>query len=102
MNIDDFVVHENHGIGQYKGIEKIDVNGIQKDYIVIQYKANDRLMIPTDQMNLVQKYIGGGNVKKPSLNKLSGNDWAKAKQKLRNQSMKWQMIWLNCIRKEPS
>lgn len=81
LNIDDYVVHENHGIGQYKGIEKIDVNGIQKDYIVIQYKANDRLMIPTDQMNLVQKYIGGGNIKKPSLNKLSGNDWAKAKQK---------------------
>ncbi len=81
LNVGDFVVHENHGIGQYMGIEKIDVNGIQKDYIVIQYKGQDRLMIPTDQMNLVQKYIGGGGVKKPSLNKLSGNEWTKAKQK---------------------
>lgn len=78
--IDDFVVHENHGVGQYKGIEQIEVQGIKKDYIIIQYRGNDRLFIPTDQMNLVQKYIGGEAVK-PRLNKLSGIEWQKAKQK---------------------
>lgn len=81
LNVGDYVVHENHGIGQYKGMEKISVNGIQKDYIVIQYKGADKLMIPTDQMNLVQKYIGTGGTKAPSLNKLSGSEWSKAKQK---------------------
>ena len=78
--LDDFVVHENHGIGQYKGIEQIDVQGIKKDYIIIQYRGNDRLFIPTDQMNLVQKYIGGES-RGPKLNKLSGIEWQKAKQK---------------------
>ncbi|HHX66995.1 MAG: transcription-repair coupling factor [Miniphocaeibacter sp.] len=78
--IDDFVVHENHGVGQYKGIEQIEVQGIKKDYIIIQYRGNDKLFIPTDQMNLVQKYIGGEAVK-PKLNKLSGIEWQKAKQK---------------------
>ncbi|MDL2311142.1 transcription-repair coupling factor, partial [Peptostreptococcaceae bacterium OttesenSCG-928-C18] len=78
--IDDFVVHENHGVGQYKGIEQIEVQGIKKDYIVIQYKGNDRLFIPTDQMNLVQKYIGG-EASRPKINKLSGTEWQKAKYK---------------------
>ncbi|WP_100065561.1 transcription-repair coupling factor [Miniphocaeibacter massiliensis] len=76
--VDDFVVHENHGVGQYKGIEQIEVQGIKKDYIVIQYRGQDKLFIPTDQMNLVQKYIGG-EVAKPKINKLSGTEWQKTK-----------------------
>lgn len=78
--IDDFIVHENHGVGQYKGIEQIDVQGIKKDYLIIQYRGNDKLFIPTDQMDLVQKYIGG-EAKSPRLNKLSGIEWQKAKQR---------------------
>lgn len=78
--IDDFIVHENHGVGQYKGIEQIDVQGIKKDYLIIQYRGNDKLFIPTDQMDLVQKYIGG-EARSPRLNKLSGIEWQKAKQK---------------------
>ena len=78
--LDDFVVHENHGVGQYKGIEQIEVQGIKKDYIIIQYRGNDKLFIPTDQMDLVQKYIGGDAVR-PKLNKLNGIEWKNAKYK---------------------
>ena len=78
LNVGDFVVHENHGIGEYRGIEQIEVDGIVKDHILILYKANDKLYIPTDQMNLIQKYIGKDGYK-PKLNKLGSNDWVKTK-----------------------
>ncbi|WP_237036955.1 transcription-repair coupling factor [Mediannikoviicoccus vaginalis] len=77
----DFVVHENHGIGQYQGIEQINVQDTKKDYLVITYRGNDKLYIPTDQMNLVQKYVGTGSDKGPRLNKLGGAEWQKAKLK---------------------
>lgn len=80
LDIGDFVVHESYGVGQYNGIEQIEVGGIIKDYIIIQYRGNDKLFIPTDQMNMVQKYIGGDS-SKPKINKLSGTEWAKTKQK---------------------
>lgn len=80
LAVDDFVVHESYGVGQYKGIEQIEVSGIIKDYIIIQYRGNDKLFIPIDQMNMVQKYIGGDS-SKPKINKLGGADWAKAKAK---------------------
>ena len=57
LNVGDFVVHENHGIGEYRGIEQIDVDGIVKDHILILYKGNDKLYIPTDQMNLIQNIL---------------------------------------------
>ena len=78
LNVGDFVVHENHGIGEYKGIKQIEVNGIVKDHILILYKENDKLYIPTDQMNLIQKYIGKDGYK-PKLNRLSSSDWSKTK-----------------------
>ena len=74
----DFVVHENHGIGEYRGIEQIDVDGIVKDHILILYKGNDKLYIPTDQMNLIQKYIGKDGYR-PKLNKLGSSEWVKTK-----------------------
>lgn len=80
LNIGDYVVHENHGIGQYEGMQQIEMNGIVKDFLVIQYRGNDRLYIPTDQMDLVQKYIGN-NDRKPKLNKLSDITWQRTKQK---------------------
>ncbi|MDO5017984.1 MAG: transcription-repair coupling factor [Lagierella massiliensis] len=79
LDIGDFIVHENHGIGQYQGIEQIKVQDSTKDYIVISYRGNDKLYIPTDQMNLVQKYVGTGSEKGPRLNKLGGVEWQKAK-----------------------
>lgn len=78
LNIGDFVVHENHGIGEYRGIEQIEINGVVKDHILILYKSNDRLYIPTDQMNLIQKYIGKDGYK-PKLNRLGSTDWIKTK-----------------------
>ena len=80
LNIGDYVVHENHGIGQYRGIEQLDIQGIKKDYLTINYKGNDKLYVPIDQMNLIQKYIGADSVK-PKINKLSSSEWARTKTK---------------------
>lgn len=80
LNIGDYVVHENHGIGQYEGVERLDIQGIKKDYLTIKYKGADKLYVPIDQMNLIQKYIGAESIK-PKVNKLSSAEWAKSKQK---------------------
>lgn len=76
----DFVVHENYGIGQYLGVQQLAVQGIKKDYLHIQYKGNDRLYLPIDQMGMIQKYIGSDSVK-PKINKLSGGDWTKTRSR---------------------
>lgn len=80
LKIGDYVVHENHGIGQYGGVEQLNIQGVIKDYLVIRYKDNDKLYVPIDQMNLIQKYIGGDSVK-PKINKLSSPEWYKVKQR---------------------
>lgn len=74
----DYVVHENHGIGRFIGIEPLKVEGNRKDYLKIKYAGNDLLYVPVEQMDLVQKYIGSGGMA-PKLNKLSGGDWKKTK-----------------------
>lgn len=78
----DYVVHEHHGIGQYIGIEKMIVQGIQKDYLCVNYKGQDKLYVPVDQMDLIQKYIGSDAVK-PKINKMGSAEWAKTKAKTR-------------------
>lgn len=80
LNINDYVVHENHGIGRYEGVEQLDIQGIKKDYLTIRYKGKDKLYVPIDQMNLIQKYIGSDTIK-PKVNKLSSVEWARTKQK---------------------
>lgn len=80
LDIGDYVVHENNGIGIYSGLEKIEVNNIQKDFIVINYKGNDKVYVPIDQMNLVSKYIGNKG-EKPKLSTLGSPTWTKAKQR---------------------
>lgn len=67
----DYVVHVNHGIGQYTGMETLEVDGVHRDYITIVYRNNDKLFIPVDQLNLVQKYVSADG-KTPSVNKLGG------------------------------
>ncbi|MDP3386066.1 MAG: CarD family transcriptional regulator, partial [Eubacteriales bacterium] len=74
----DYVVHEHHGIGIYKSIEKIEVKGIQKDYLAIHYRGGDKLFVPVDQMDLIQKYIGSESIR-PKINKMTGPEWFKAK-----------------------
>jgi transcription-repair coupling factor (superfamily II helicase) len=76
----DFVVHENHGIGQYIGIEKLKIDNIIRDYLHIKYSGNDKLFIPTDQLEMIQKYIGSEE-KGPKLNKLGGAEWMRVKAK---------------------
>lgn len=80
LNPGNFVVHEVHGIGQYEGIVQLDIQGIKKDYLTIRYKGKDKLYLPVDQMNLIQKYIGSDSLK-PKVNKLSSGDWSKIKDK---------------------
>ncbi len=76
----DYVVHESHGIGRYDGIKTIEIDGVHKDYLEIHYADKDILYVPTDQLNLLQRYIGNeGNT--PKLHKMGGNDWQKARKK---------------------
>ena len=76
----DFVVHENHGIGRFIGIQQLKVQGEKKDYIKIKYAGGDLLYVPVEQMDLVRKYIGGDG-SAPRVNKLSGGEWKAAKAK---------------------
>ena len=82
LTVGDYVVHEFHGIGQYVGLEQIEVSGITRDYIKIKYRDNGFLYVPTNQMELVQKYIGSEG-KEPRLNKLGSAEWAKTKKKVK-------------------
>ena len=71
-------MHESHGIGKYLGVETLDVGGIHKDYLHIQYAGDDKLFVPTDQVGLLQKYIGSeGDL--PRLHRMGGTEWVKAK-----------------------
>lgn len=82
LHIGDYVVHDNHGIGVFRGLEKISVEGVQKDYMKISYRDGGNLFVPVSQMDMIQKYIGSGGAA-PRLNKLGGQDWLKAKAKAR-------------------
>lgn len=76
----DYVVHINYGIGVYKGIKQLEVQGIKKDYLELSYDNEDKLYVPVEQLDLVQRYIGTEG-KSPKINKLGGTEWAKAKRK---------------------
>ncbi|MEE0510619.1 MAG: transcription-repair coupling factor [Peptococcaceae bacterium] len=81
LQVGDYIVHEHHGIGLYLGIEHISRDGLEKDYILIQYKGADRLYVPIDQMHLVEKYVGQEG-KRPKINKLGSSDWSKSKKRI--------------------
>ena len=78
----DYVVHVNHGIGVYKGIKQIEVAGHKRDYLDIIYDKGDKLYVPVDQLDLIQKYVGSEG-KSPKVNKLGSAEWQKAKAKVR-------------------
>ncbi|MED0681249.1 transcription-repair coupling factor [Aneurinibacillus thermoaerophilus] len=82
LRVGDYVVHVNHGIGKYLGIETLKINGIHKDYLHIKYAGNDKLYVPIEQIDQVQKYIGSEE-KEPKVYKLGGSDWKKVKSKVR-------------------
>ena len=81
ISVGDYVVHRSHGIGEYKGIRKMTVSGVSKDYLYIAYRGTDSLYVPVDQLDMLYKYSSGeGTVR---LSKLGGTEWNKTKQKVR-------------------
>ncbi|WP_010649005.1 transcription-repair coupling factor [Oceanobacillus massiliensis] len=83
LKIGDYVVHANHGVGRYLGIETLEVNDLHKDYMLIKYSGDDKLFVPIDQIDLVQKFVGSEG-KEPKLYKLGGSEWAKVKRKVQS------------------
>lgn len=83
LKVGDYVVHVNHGIGKYLGIETLVINGVHKDYLHIRYQGTDKLYVPVEQINLVQKYVGSEG-KEPKIYKLGGSDWKKVKRKVQS------------------
>ena len=82
LKVGDFVVHEDHGVGVYQGITRIQSEGSWHDYLLIQYGGNDKLYVPVEQLERVQRYIGNPN-QPPKLNRLGGGEWARQKGKVR-------------------
>lgn len=80
----DYVVHVHHGIGKFLGIERLNVGGVEKDYFTVKYAGEDRLYVPLDQLNLLQKYLGSDAETLPKLYKLGGSDWKKVKSKAKS------------------
>ena len=78
----DYVVHEAHGVGIFRGTVRLQSEGTYRDYLLIQYQGSDKLYVPTDQFDRVQKFIGSQD-NPPPLNSLSGNDWEKKKSKVK-------------------
>ncbi len=83
----DFLVHIHHGIGRYVGIRSRKTDGIQSDYLLIKYAADDELYVPVDQLNLVHKYIGAGD-QSPKLYRLGGSTWDRVKRKVKDSIQK--------------
>ena len=83
LNIGDYVVHINHGVGIYCGIKTLNKNGLKKDYIEVKYKDKDKLYIPVEKIDLISKYSSKEGFS-PKLNKLGGTEWAKTKLRVKN------------------
>ncbi|MEK4027392.1 transcription-repair coupling factor [Pseudobacillus sp. FSL P4-0506] len=79
----DYVVHVNHGIGKYLGIETLQIKGVHKDYLNIKYQGTDQLYVPVEQIELVQKYVGSEG-KEPKVYKLGGSEWKRVKSKVQS------------------
>lgn len=96
----DYVVHNIHGIGRYLGVETVEVDGVNKDYLLIRYAGEDKLFIPTDQVGGLQKYIGNDG-EHPRIHKLGGNEWnrIKAKAKASAQDIAKELIAIYAKRK---
>lgn len=83
LKVGDYVVHTNHGVGKYLGIETLEVNKLHRDFMKIKYSGDDTLFVPVDQIDLVQKYVGAEG-KEPKLYKLGGTEWKKVKRRVQS------------------
>ena len=84
LSVGDLVVHEHHGIGRFAGIFKMPVEGVEKDYVKISYAGTDNLYVPATSLDLVSKYIGGGESAPARLSKMGGSDWTRAKSRAKH------------------
>ncbi|HPD60431.1 MAG TPA: transcription-repair coupling factor [Thermodesulfobacteriota bacterium] len=87
LHVEDFVVHVDYGIGQYKGIHSLEVVGHRNDFLLIEYRDQDRLYVPAFRLNLVQKFRSGEEEATPVLNKLGGKTWLNTKNKVKKTIM---------------
>jgi transcription-repair coupling factor (superfamily II helicase) len=76
-----YVVHVQHGVGRYEGMVKRSIGGVERDYLLVAYKGDDRLYVPSDQIDVLRQYVGG---EAPTLHRLGGSDFAKAKNRVRS------------------
>lgn len=83
LNVGDYIVHVNHGIGKYLGIETLEINGVHKDYLHVKYAGNDTLYVPVDQIDQIQKYVGS-EAKVPKIHSLGGSEWKRTKKRVRS------------------
>ncbi len=102
LSVGDFVVHEKHGLGIYKGIEKVEVDRIVKDYIKIEYRGGSNLYILATQLDSLQKYSGAEAAKAPRLNKLGGQEWKKTKSRVKGavRNIAKELVELYAVRQE--
>ncbi len=100
LSVGDYVVHESHGVGIYRGTVRLQSEGLWRDYLFIQYQGNDKLYVPTDQMDRVQRYIGSDG-DSPRINKLGGGEWQRQKQKVKQsiRAMAFDLVKLYAARK---
>lgn len=100
ISVGDYVVHEAHGIGKYIGVEQLEAAGNKKDYLKIKYAGADLLYVPVEQMNIIQKFIGGGD-NQPRISKLTGAEWKRAKAKAKQDiaAMSQDLLELSAQRK---
>ena len=99
----DYVVHAQHGIGKYMGMKMMEIDGARRDYLFIQYAGEDKLYVPTDQIHLIQKYVGVEGCE-PRLNKLGGAEWVRTKHKVKEsvREMARELLELYAVRKTSS
>ncbi len=99
LNIGDYVVHNQYGIGKFLGLKKLKIQDKIKDHLVIEYEREEKLYVPIDQMHLVQKYIAF-QVRRPKLYRLGSKEWLKVKERARRgiQKLAWELLSLQAMR----
>ena len=99
LNVGDFVVHNEHGIGKFQGMQKIKIGGMPKDHLIIEYDRNEKLFVPAETMHLVQKYIAFA-AGRPRLYRLGGKEWQRVKTRVRKgiQRLAWDLLSLQAMR----
>jgi len=85
LSVDDFVVHDEYGIGQFKGLTRMGKGEEEREYMILEYAATDKLYVPTDQADHINRYVGSGGLA-PSLSRLGTQEWARVKQRVKEKT----------------